>query len=159
MITILDNIRSVHNVGSIFRTSDALGIKKIYLTGITPIPIDRFGEIRQDFKKTALGAERSVRWEYARDAIALIKKLKKEKFKIVSIEQSKKSIPYYKLKANSYKLVLVVGNEVKGLSKSVLKLSDTIVEIPMMGTKESLNVAVAFSVVAFHLKYERFTIS
>lgn len=156
MIIILDNIRSIHNVGSIFRTADALGIRKIYCCGITPTPLNRFGKYEQAFSKTALGAEKSVLWEKKKSALSLMIALKKEGYKIYSVEQSKKSVPYFRVRPGKRELkriVLVVGHEVKGISKSVLKASDKILEIPMSGRKESLNVAVSFGIVAFHLRY------
>jgi len=154
MTVVLHNIRSVYNVGSIFRTADAAGIEKIYLCGITPAPVDRYGCLRQDFIKVSLGAEKSVEWEKFYSTSKLLGKLKKERYKILAVEQNKKSIPYYKL-SKSYvsnrKSCLVFGNEVNGLSPSVLKKADKILEIPMMGKKESLNVSVAFGIIAFHI--------
>ncbi len=155
MIVILYNIRSLHNVGSIFRTADAAGIEKIYLCGITPAPIDSFGRPRQQLTKVSLGAEHYVKWEKVKTASKLIDKLKKEKYKIFAIEQSKKSISYNKLQVLSFKfqsIAIVLGNEVKGLPLSILKRSDKILEIPMFGKKESLNVAVAFGIVVFKLR-------
>ncbi len=152
MVVILHNIRSLHNVGSIFRTSDAAGVEKIYLCGITPKPIDELGRSRQQLTKVSLGAEKYIKWEYVKSTNSLISKLKKEGYKIFAIEQSRKAEPYYnlKLKAKTSKLALIVGNEVKGLPKSVLNKADKILEITMYGKKESLNVAVAFGIVAFH---------
>ncbi len=154
MITILHNIRSLHNVGSIFRTADAFGVKKIYLSGITPSPVDSLGKPRQQFIKVSLGAEKSVLWEKVKTPNVIIDKLKKEGYKIFAVEQNKKSIPYYKakLKKNS-KVALIMGNEVRGISKSILDKSDKILEIPMMGKKESLNVAIAFGIVASRMVY------
>jgi len=153
MIVILHNIRSLYNVGSIFRTADAAGVKKIYLCGYTPSPKDKFGKYIQQLSKVALGAERSVKWEKINATSVLIKKLKKDGYKIFAVEQNKKSVPYYKI-PKSYilnsKFCLVMGNEVKGLPKTILKLADKILEIPMKGKKESLNVSVAFGIVAFH---------
>lgn len=165
MIAILDNIRSLHNVGSIFRTADAAGIQKIYLGGITPAPTDRFGKIRKQFAKVALGAEKYVKWDGSarrpRAVSLLLEKLKKDGYKIFAIEQSSKSVPYYKVsakggsaaggKSTKSKVALVFGNEIHGLPKTILKKADKILEIPMRGRKESLNVAVAFGIVAFHL--------
>ena len=152
MILVLDNIRSSHNVGSIFRTADALGTEKIYLCGITAAPFDRFNNPNQKLSKVSLGAEKSVLWEKVFSASSLIKKLKKEGFIIASIEQSKNSIDYRKIgKKNLKKLALVLGSETKGISRAILKLSDYILEIPMKGKKESLNVAVAFGIVGFSL--------
>ncbi len=153
MILILHNIRSLYNVGSIFRTADAVGIKKIYLCGITPKPVDEFGRSREQLVKVSLGAEKYVGWEHFKSTARLIDRLKKDGYKIFAVEQSKKSIPYYKIKSyetKSRKIALVLGNEVKGLPLSILKKADKILEIPMKGRKESLNVAVAFGIVAFH---------
>jgi len=153
MIVILHNIRSLYNVGSIFRTADAAGVKKIYLCGYTPSPKDKFGKYRAQLTKVSLGAERSVKWEKINATSVLIKKLKMDSYKIFAVEQNKKSVPYYKI-PKSYilnsKFCLVMGNEVKGLPKTILKLADKILEIPMKGKKESLNVSVAFGIVAFH---------
>ena len=149
---ILDNIRSVHNVGSIFRTAEALDISKIYCIGTTPVPVDRFNRKRSDLAKVALGAEDLIPWEHTNNAIALVKRLKKEGFKIVSLEQALKSIDYKKVKVKSNdKIALIFGNEIDGISKSLLKLSDIITEIPMRGKKESLNVSVAAGIVLFRL--------
>jgi tRNA G18 (ribose-2'-O)-methylase SpoU len=143
---ILHNIRSAYNVGSIFRTADAVGIEKIYLTGYTPNP-DKDKKI----EKTALGAENYVLWQSYKNLNYLLKKLKKEGFKIVALEQSKKSIPYYKFKPQ-FDIVLILGNEVRGLNRKTLEKCDFILEIPMFGKKESLNVSVAFGIVAYDLK-------
>ena len=154
MIAILHNIRSLHNVGSIFRTSDGAGVEKLYLTGITPGPLDRFGKKIKQFTKVSLGAEDSVLWERISNFRLLISKLKKEGYKIYAVEQASNSIPYYKLQTNNYKLnklALVRGNEVRGLSPGILKKCDKVLEIPMYGTKESLNVSVAFGVVVYHM--------
>ncbi len=171
MVAILYNIRSAYNVGSIFRTADATGIEKIYLCGITPAPIDEFGRPRQQIIKVSLGAEKYVKWQRVKMTGKLIDKLKKEGHQIFAIEQDEKSIPYNKVKGKwktekeKAKFALIVGNEIKGLPKSILKKADKILEIPMRGAmvrqvlhpryndcgKESLNVAVAFGIVAFHL--------
>lgn len=154
MVVILHNIRSTYNVGSIFRTADAAGCQKIYLCGITPAPVDRFGRLVKKITKVSLGAEKWVAWEKCNQTLKLLDKLRKNGFKIFAVEQSRKSIPYYKVKLSKKdleKVALVVGSEVKGLSRPILKRSDKILEIPMRGKKESLNVAVAFGVVAFHL--------
>ena len=156
---LLWNIRSIHNAASIFRTADAAGVKKVYLCGITPTPLDRFGKILPQFAKVSLGAEKSVDYEAVRspkDVSALIENLKKDGYKILAIEQSKESVPYNKLHKSfppaggkDSKFCLVLGNEVRGLPASILKKSDKILEIPMMGKKESLNVSVAFGVVIY----------
>lgn len=168
-VAVLHNIRSLHNVGSIFRTADGAGIKKLYLCGITPAPVDSFGRPVPQLVKTSLGAEKSVEWEKAASSMRIIKKLKKEGYKIIAVEQSRKSIPYFKFSSLPRKICLIVGNEVRGLPDSVLKLTDKILEIPMRGAmvrqahhprqvgrgKESLNVSVAFGIVAYHLSSSR----
>lgn len=162
MIVILHNIRSLYNVGSIFRTADAAGVEKIYLCGITPAPVDTFGRPRQQLTKVSLGAEKYVEWDAsmrsARATLKLLESLKKQGYKIFAVEQSKKSISYYKIRVkdtitcdSTEKIALVLGNEIKGLPPSILKRADKILEIPMKGHKESLNVAVAFGIVVFHL--------
>ncbi len=156
---VLHNIRSLHNVGSIFRTADAAGVGKIYLCGITPAPVDRFGKIRPQFAKVSLGAEHYVKWDAsarsARAVLKLLEKLRGEGCEIFAVEQSKKSIPYWRLKIENCKLkiALIFGNEVRGLPPAILKLADKILEIPMRGKKESLNVGVAFGIVVFGLLY------
>lgn len=149
-ILILPDIRSAINVGSIFRTADAVGIDKIYLTGYTPRPTDKFGRIQKDIAKSALGAEDWVPWEYVKSLPILIKKLKREGCKVVAIEQDTKSIDYRKFKTPK-KVAIILGPEVEGLSKNILKTCDAIVEIPMHGKKESLNVSVACGVALFRM--------
>lgn len=149
-IVILHDIRSVHNVGSIFRTADALGVDKIFLCGTTPTPTDRFGRERRDLAKVALGAEKAVRWEYFPRTADVLKKLKKEKYWIVAVEQDKKSVSLEKIKVK-YPVAIVVGNEVEGIDKKILAFCDTIAEIPMKGKKESLNVSVAFGIAGYEI--------
>ncbi len=150
VVLILDNIRSVHNVGSIFRTAETAGVAKIYCIGTTPVPLDRFGQKRKDFAKVALGAEDLVPWEYVEVGEILIKKLKKADYDIVALEQDAKSVNFRKLKVGK-KVALIVGNEVGGVAKSLLKLADEIAEIPMQGKKESLNVSVATGIILFEI--------
>ena len=154
MIVILHNIRSTHNVGSIFRTADATGCEKIYLCGITPAPRDRFGRENEKISKVALGAEKWITWEKVGQTTRLIDKIKKEGYKFLAIEQSSRSLPYQKIKLSKKdlaKTALIVGNEIKGLPPTILRRADKILEIPMRGKKESLNVAVAFGIVVFNL--------
>lgn len=157
MIAILHSIRSLHNVGSIFRTADAAGIERLYLCGITPSPLDRFGNVRPQLAKVALGAEKNVQWEKAKSTSKVIEKLKKDGYHLVAVEQSKKAVPYYKFRiirtTSHVRIGLILGNELHGLPQSILKKADTIVEIPMRGKKESLNVSVAFGIIAFHITY------
>ncbi len=151
VVAVLLNIRSVPNVGSIFRTADGAGILKLYLCGITPTPLDRFGKYRKDFQNVALGAEKTVFWERGMSAIHVIKKLKKEGYVIIPVEQAKNSVLYHTYRPRSGKIALVVGNELQGIPKSVLNLGDVILEIPMRGGKESLNVSVAFGIIVYYL--------
>ncbi len=150
IIVVLDNIRSVHNVGAIFRTSDALGIDKIFLCGITPAPVDRFGRERSDLHKAALGAENSVAWEQHFSACTCVEQLKVEGYSVVCVEQAKNSIDY-KTVIPKNKTVFVFGNEVDGISKDILELADCVAEIQMVGEKESLNVSVSFGIVMFRM--------
>lgn len=150
---ILHNIRSMHNVGSIFRTADAAGVKKIYLCGITPSPKDEFGLWRSQISKVSLGAEKYIEWGKINSTTRLIERLKKENYFVIAIEQSKQAMPYCRFKYPDKKIALVLGNEVRGLSPQILSLADQIVEIPMYGKKESLNVSVAFGIVVYHLRY------
>lgn len=147
---VLPDIRSSYNIGSIFRTSDGAGVSKVFLSGYSPKPIDKFGRPDGQIAKTALGAEKTIPWEYFKTHTALFKKLKKEGYKIIAVEQDIKSIDYKKIK-NLYckKMAFVFGNEVDGLSKTIIKHADCIVEIPMLGTKESLNVSVTAGVILF----------
>ena len=145
VVVLLHNIRSIHNVGSIFRTADALGVDKIYLSGYTPTPTDRFGRARKDMAKVALGAEKTIKWQYVKSFKKIISDLKKEKFQIIGLEQSKKSVDYKKVKIKN-PILFIVGSEVEGLSTTILDLCDTVAEIPMRGKKESLNVSVAFGI-------------
>ena len=142
---ICDNIRSLENIGSIFRTADALGVTKIYLCGISGRPP------HQKISKTALGAEKTIPFEYHKQTWRLVEKLKKEKGFVVALEQFPKSILYTKLKPK-FPLALVIGNEVKGVSKKVLAQSDKIIYLPMQGTKESLNVSVAFGIAGYQIR-------
>jgi 23S rRNA (guanosine2251-2'-O)-methyltransferase len=143
---LLDNIRSLHNVGSVFRTSDAFRIAKIFLTGITGTPPHR------EIQKSALGATESVDWEYAENSAEAIKKLKADGFVIIVIEQTTKSVSLKEFNPKpSEKYCLVFGNEVNGVSEDVLPLADLALEIPQEGTKHSLNVSVCAGIVAWEI--------
>lgn len=147
---ILHDIRSTHNVGSVFRTSDAAGVSHVYLSGYTPTPVDEYGRDRKDISKVALGAEKTVPWSYEKSVVRLIAKLKKEGFTVVALEQDPKSQDYKKIKLPK-KFALILGNEVDGISPALLKKCDLIAEIPMKGQKESLNVSVAAGIAIFRL--------
>jgi tRNA G18 (ribose-2'-O)-methylase SpoU len=147
---ICDNIRSLENVGSIFRTSDALGVSRIFLCGITGnVPAWETG-LHKKIAKTALGAEKTVSFEYCKSTAKLIDKLKKSKISIVALEQDKMAINYLKFKP-SFPMALILGNEVKGVSKTILKKVDKIVFLPMSGQKESLNVSVSFGIAGYEI--------
>ena len=169
MFLVLHNIRSAHNVGSIFRTADAAGVSKIYLGGYTPTPtrFDLFedphlrsvgasdGQARSNLKedkiaKVALGAEKTVPWEQHKQTWRLLEKFKKEGIKVIALEQSGGSIDYRKFKPE-FPLALVLGNEVGGLSKEILKYADKIIAIPMYGRKERLNVSVAAGIALYKI--------
>lgn len=146
---ILHDIRSAYNVGSIFRTADGAGVTKIYLTGYTPAPVDRFNRFVKEIAKVALGAEKSVPWE-KREITELITGLKKEGTTVVAVEQAENSIPYTDFKPTG-DVAFMFGAEVLGLPKALLKAADNVIEIPMHGQKESLNVSVAAGVVLYQL--------
>ena len=156
MIIILDNIRSCHNVGSIFRTADAFGCEKIYLGGLTPGPLDKYGRENKKVTKVSLGAEKSVVWEQIEPTIDLLSKLKKDGYKILALEQADNStsLADFSLQPQT-RYVLVLGNEPKGIDKKVLEQCDVILEIPMKGKKESLNVSVAFGMAVWHLIFSK----
>lgn len=146
---ILHNIRSVQNVGAIFRTADAAGVSHIYLTGYTPTPLDRFGRARTDFIKASLGAEKTVPWSQHKTATAVISKIKKEGYVVYAVEQDKSSIDY-RTAPRPEMLAIIMGNEVLGVSPALRKQADKIIELPMLGKKESLNVSVTAGIVLYH---------
>lgn len=148
---ILENLRSVENTGSIFRTAEGLGVAKIILVGTTPAPLDRFGRKRADFVKVSLGAEKLISWEIGKSISLVIEELREQGFQIVALEQSPNSKDLKEFKAKEM-FALIVGNEVDGISKETLELSDEIVEIPMRGKKESLNVSVATGIALYMLQ-------
>jgi 23S rRNA (guanosine2251-2'-O)-methyltransferase len=147
---IAHNIRSLYNVGSIFRTADAFGVSKIFLTGYTGTP--KKPEHAAKISKVALGAETWIAWEKSPTAFALIRSLKKQypKISIIGLENNVKAKPLNKFKPK-FPLALILGEERQGIQKPLIKLCDQIVEIPMLGKKESLNVSVAFGIAAYHL--------
>ncbi len=146
LIIILDNIRSLNNIGSVFRTSDAFLIEKIYLCGITAKPPHK------DIHKTALGSTDTVDWEYIEDTLTLVKKLKVEGVKVISLEQAENATMLDSfIPESNTKYAIVFGNEVKGVSQDVVNASDTVIEIPQFGTKHSLNISVSAGVVIWDL--------
>jgi tRNA G18 (ribose-2'-O)-methylase SpoU len=146
IIIVLDNVRSAHNVGSVFRTSDAFLIEKIILCGICPIPP------KNEIRKTALGATESVDWSYTEKSIDCIKALKDDGYKIASIEQADNSTNLQDFSIEKHqKIALVFGNEVNGVNDEIVQMSDTVIEIPQHGTKHSFNVSVSVGIVLWDL--------
>jgi 23S rRNA (guanosine2251-2'-O)-methyltransferase len=148
---ILQNIRSLFNIGSMFRSADAFAVKKIFLCGYSAYPIDK--QITK-IAKTALGAEKTVPFEHCWQTATLIKNLKKQKINIVALELTKDAVPLNKFKPK-FPLAIIVGNEVTGITKAILKQVDKIVFIPMQGAKESLNVAIATSIALHEVSEKR----
>ena len=146
VVVVLDNVRSCHNIGSVFRTSDALLVEKIYLCGITSTPPDK------EIRKTALGAENSVAWEYHTSTSEIVATLKKQGYLVVAIEQVEKSISLENyFPTQNIKLALVFGNEVKGVQQEVVDCCEFAVEIPQYGTKHSFNISVSVGIVLWDL--------
>lgn len=152
LFLILDNIRSAYNVGAIFRTADGVGVSKIYLCGYTQCPYDGDKPYKTKaekmIEKTALGAEKVVAWEKCEDAKTLIENLKKNYISVVGLEKADDSFGLYDYEPD-FPLALVLGNEVDGISKNILKECDQIISIPMRGKKESLNVSVAAGIAIY----------
>ena len=140
---LLDNIRSLYNVGSIFRSADGARIAKIYLTGYTPCPP------RSEIEKTALGSTLTVPWEYIKSADEAVERIKADNMRLCVLEHTDESRPSYSLRTDLFPLCLVVGNELTGISKQVMGRADVAVDIPMYGMKQSLNVAVATGIALF----------
>jgi len=146
LIIVLDNIRSLNNIGSVFRTADAFLIEKIYLCGITATPPHK------DIHKTALGATDTVEWEYVEDTLALVEKLQQEKIEVLAIEQAENAIMLNDFTPKKDKrYAIVFGNEVKGVQQKVVSASNTVIEIPQYGSKHSLNISVSAGVVVWDL--------
>ncbi len=143
---VLNDIRSLYNVGSIFRTADGVGVEKIWICGITGYPPD------SQISKTALGAEKEVLWEYRRQVCETVRELKARGYQILLLEQLAESVPFRDFRPTR-PVCLVLGNEISGVSEELLGLCDRTIEIEMAGTKNSLNVSVAFGVVAYHLRH------
>lgn len=151
-VVVLDNLRSVYNVGSIFRTANAVGVEKIYLCGTTPTPVDKKGLRRKDFAKVALRAEDTVLWEYREETKSVLQDLRGKGVYIIGLEQAENSVDYKKVSVEGKDdIAFIVGNEVEGLTGDVISLCDVIAEIPMIGTKESLNVTIAFGIGVYRI--------
>ncbi len=143
---VLYNVRSIHNVGSIFRTADCFGVSEIILVGYTPAPVDRFGRILKAFGKVSLGAEGSVPWKQFGKMSEALEYLREQEVFVVAVEQDEKSTDYRKLKLK-YPIAFVFGNEVEGIPKKIVSKCDAVAEVPMHGTKESLNVSVTAGII------------
>ena len=161
IVLVVHNVRSALNVGSLLRTSDGLGVEMVYLTGYSPYP-EVHSDVRlphvrlratKQIHKTALGAEETVEWEHRPDVISLIDKLGKDNFTVIALEQTKDAQKLQDFKPEG-DVALIVGNEVDGLEKEILRLVDSRVEIPMLGQKESFNVAVAAAIGLYHLRFK-----
>jgi len=136
-----------------------VGVKKIYLCGITPAPIDKYGRPNSKMLKVSLGAENSVGWESVKSTTHLIDRLKKQGYSIIAVELAPAAVPYFvirRTKKQAEKTAIIMGGEVKGLSPAILKRADIIAQIPMCGTKESLNVSVAYGIIVYHLQMRNF---
>jgi 23S rRNA (guanosine2251-2'-O)-methyltransferase len=158
MKVLLHNIRSCHNVGSIFRTSDALGVSEIILSGYTPLPIDKYKNPNKAFIKVSLGAESSVSYRKIYSLSKFLDQCLVDGWIIVAMELAEAAVAYTDLNLSSQqydRTILLVGNEKRGLSKAILRRAAKIIMIPMNGKKESLNVSIAFAIGAFHLRDTR----
>lgn len=146
IVIVLDNVRSLNNVGSVFRTADAFLIEAIYLCGITGIPPHR------EIQKTALGATESIHWEYFKTTNEAFKKLKKDKYKLVALEQTENSISLKNYRWNHHeRTALIFGNEIKGVHQEIINQCDCSIEIPQLGTKHSFNISVSVGIVLWDL--------
>jgi len=146
IVIVLDQVRSMHNVGAVFRSSDAFNIEKIYLCGITPTPPHR------EIRKTAIGAEESVSWEYVSNTLDIAQQLKASDYQLIAIEQTEHPTILYEWKPDKdQKYALILGHEITGVDQKILDICDLAVEIPQFGTKHSLNISVAAGIVMNHL--------
>jgi 23S rRNA (guanosine2251-2'-O)-methyltransferase len=148
---VLHNIRSAHNVGSIFRTADGAGVAKVFLCGFTPDPIDRFGRVVPEIKKTSLGATESIPWEHVDDIHECMDALRAEGVTLIAIEQHEKAIPYDEALVPN-QVAFIFGNEIEGVPATLCELAGMVVAIPMSGKKESLNVSVCAGIVLFEAR-------
>ena len=146
IVVLLDNVRSLHNVGSVFRTCDAMAVEKLYLGGITAKPPHR------EIQKTAIGATESVKWEYLEIAEAVVLKYKNLGYKIIAVEQTVNSKDLTKYKWNDEKTMIIFGNEVDGVQQNIIDMADLCIEIPQWGTKHSLNISVSAGIILWDFK-------
>lgn len=157
VVLIAHDIRSAHNVGAFFRTADGAGVEKIFLTGYTPVPASKkfmLTTAEKQIQKTALGAEKTMPWEKRELLSELLSELKRDGYMLYALEQDDKSVVYDQY-PEAQKIALLVGNEVDGVPESLLEQADAILEIPMRGSKNSLNVSVATGVVLYELLKEK----
>lgn len=145
IIAVCDSIRSIFNVGAVFRTSDGALIEKLYLTGYTPYPP------RKEIEKVALGATDTVPWEYSKDAVSVVKSIKESGVRIAALEITDSGRSLWSFTKEEFPVCLIVGNEITGVSSDLIELADTSLEIPMYGMKQSLNVSVAYSIAVYEL--------
>ena len=148
IVVLLNDIRSLHNIGSVFRTCDAMAVEKLYLCGITATPPHR------EIRKTAIGASESVNWEYQKNAIEVIKKYKKLGYQIIAIEQTYNAISLENFNWNNEKTLLIFGNEVNGVDQDLINESDISIEIPQWGTKHSFNISVSAGIILWSIKMQ-----
>lgn len=146
---IIENVRSAYNVGAMFRTADAAGVARIFLVGYTPTPIDRFGRTQSEISKTSLGASETIPWEVAKSSSSVIAQLQAKGFIVAAIEQTPASTSLKDFVVPT-QVAYVMGNEVTGVDVATLALVDHVLDIPMLGEKESLNVSVAAGIVLYH---------
>ena len=160
IVVIAHNLRSAHNVGSLLRTSEGLGVSKVYLTGYTPYPQSKSDErlphiakkVNKMVSKTALGAENQIKWSNRQDVLEVITQLKKDGYKVIGLEQTPKSISLPKFEPPE-KIAIILGREVEGLEKDIINQCDGAIEIPMFGMKESFNVVQAAAMAIYHCRF------
>ena len=145
VVIVLDNVRSLHNVGSVFRTSDAFLIEAIYLCGITATPPNA------EIHKTALGAENTVQWQYFEHTLDAVRQLRQKAYRILAVEQAENSTPLDIFRLGNHRYAVILGNEVKGIDQAIMDYCDACIEIPQYGTKHSLNVSVAAGIVIWEI--------
>jgi len=148
IVVLLNDIRSLHNIGSVFRTCDAMAVEKLYLCGITATPPHR------EIRKTAIGASESVNWEYQKNPIEVIKKYQISGYQIIAVEQTDKAISLENFDLNNKKILLIFGNEVNGVDQDLINESDISIEIPQWGTKHSFNISVSAGIVLWSIKMQ-----
>lgn len=147
---LLHDIRSAHNVGAMLRTGDAIGVTRFYFSGFTPTPLDKFHRPVKEIAKTALGAEKTIAWQYNKSPFEVINGLKKEGYVVIGLEQDVRAVDYKSLPLPT-KALVIVGSEVEGMPAQLRALCDVLLDIPMRGSKESLNVATAFGILMFRV--------